>query len=121
MNIFERHNLPNDFDESLIEKSIPLNKIGINELGWKYEDVFNVLDFLCSRGYAILGGDVYSIKENSFESTFANWYLNRDKMQWDTFINVSKEKAVDYITAYNTRNKDKQDKLLYVLVYQQEK
>ena len=115
MNKIEKYSLPIEFPDNLLQKGIELESIGINEIGWEYEYVITVIEFICSRNYAILGGDVYSVKDNHFESTYDNWYLDKDeKITWEEYVKSSKQKTLSYINNYHSKNKDG---FIFVLVY----
>ncbi|WP_251862280.1 Imm40 family immunity protein [Clostridium sp. Marseille-Q2269] len=92
----------NDFPRELIEVGYSLKIIGINEIAWKEKDAMKVVDFLISKGYAILGGDVYSINGDGFESTYDSWYINKSTNQ--SFLEESRKKAFEYISEYAERN-----------------
>lgn len=76
--------------------------IGINEIVWKEKDAIKVVDFLITKGYAILGGDVYSIKGDDIELTYDSWYINKSTNQ--SFLEDSRKKAFEYISEYVGKN-----------------
>lgn len=113
-----KYNLPIDFNSDLLNKSIPLDTIGINELGWRFQDIKDVIEFFADKDYAILGGDIYIEREGRIQSTFDNWYLNRDNREWHDFVMKSKQKSIDYLQNYSERNKNNLESFIIVLVYE---
>ena len=93
---------PNDFPQELLSLGHSLESIGISEFAWKSEDALNVINFLVSKGYAILGGDVYVCTDKGFESIYDSWYVNKSVSE--RFIEESRDKAFEYIMKYTEIN-----------------
>ena len=60
--------------------------------------------------------DVYRINNSEIEFTYDIWSLNPDGKKWEDYVVESKEKALTYIKNYDSRNKDRRDKIFYVVV-----
>jgi hypothetical protein len=105
--------LPNDFPKQLIENGYSLEPIGITEMAWKCGDAIEVINYLASKGFAILGGDVYLKNDNGFESTYDSWYINKSTSQ--SFVEESRKKALEYISKYLINNGDK---YIYSLIFE---
>lgn len=104
----------NIFPENLLRNALNLNSIGISDLAWRDEFIFNSLDFLKSKDYMILGGDVYQIDEETgvIIPTGDNWYYNKNYNKSD--VPASYQKAHEYINNYKKRNGSK---YFYSLIY----
>ena len=112
-------NKKNVLHPSMIDSSITLEALGIDELAWRFEDVHHVIDYLVDNGYAILGGDVYSLLGNEINSTYDGWYLDRDVIvTWNNYMVQSKVFAHEYINSYHTKNGEH---YCYSLVYSKER
>ena len=90
-----------------------LESMDISEMAWKSQDALRVIDFLANKGYAILGGDVYTFDKNSIESTYDSWFTNRTI--GESFIEESKNKAFEYISEYSKNNGDN---YLYSIIFE---
>ena len=100
-----KESLPRDFPGDLFKSAYSLEHFGIVELAWKWLEAIKVVEFLCKKNCAVLGGDVYSLVDGELTSTYDSWYINKDKSQsWHEFVNESKIKAVSYIESYQVRN-----------------
>lgn len=103
----QKYRLPEDFPKELYALGYPLDEdFGFNEIVWNAVDIVKVIDFLCNRNYAILGGDVYQKIAGKFKLTYDNWYLNKENLSWDQYVTASKSKAILYINFYRDRNGD---------------
>lgn len=97
--------LPTDFPMDLLDSGCSLQSVGVSEIAWPYEDAIKVIKFLTSRGYAILGGDVYLRSDGKLTSTCDSWYATKDmSMPWEQFVVESMRIAVSYIELYHERN-----------------
>src|SRR5690625_4975332 len=97
--------LPSSFPSQLFEKGYSLEEIGFNEMAWKGKDVKRVIEFLVEEGFPILGGDVYTLKNEVFTPTYDGWFLNKDEgSSWEDFVLRSKEKALKYIDDYENND-----------------
>jgi hypothetical protein len=101
--------------KELLNVGQSLEPIGIFEMAWKSQDALKVIDILTSKGYAILGGDVYKYDENRIESTYDSWYIN--KAVGESFIEESRIKSREYIKEYSKNNGDR---YLYSIIFESE-
>ncbi|WP_047982135.1 Imm40 family immunity protein [Ornithinibacillus contaminans] len=114
MTDLNKFSLPSDFPLDLFERGHSLEQMGVNEIAWKINDVKAVIECLIENGYAILGGDVYSLEKGNFVPTYDSWFLNKDEqIPWDNFTVKSKEKALEYIDNYEKNGHE----YFFVLVY----
>lgn len=88
--------------QEILSVGISLEPLGISEIAWKCEDALVVINYITSKGYPILGGDVYSFNSDSIELTYDSWFLN--KADSNDFIIESKNKAIEYINDYSKNN-----------------
>jgi len=55
--------------------------------------------------YAILGGDVYLMKDGILNTTYDSWYFNRNETNSvRKFILESSKRAINYIIQYHDKN-----------------
>jgi len=88
--------------QEILSTGFNLESLEISEMAWKSQTAIAVIDFLFSKGYTILGGDVYVYKNDSVEITYDSWYLNETVSK--NFLQESKNKAIEYINKYSTLN-----------------
>lgn len=103
----------NSLPEEVLSTGHSLETVGIAEIAWKSQEALKVVEFLISKGYPILGGDVYAYDEKSLETTYDSWYV--DKMDTEEFVNESRKKALEYIVEYNKINGDD---YLYSIIFE---
>ena len=95
------------FSKEFLDRAFDLSYIGINEIAWKSDDALLAVNILAEKGYAILGGDVYSLVENKIKSTYDSWYHTKEEStNWKQYVIDSREKAISYIEFYSKRNGD---------------
>jgi len=99
--------------KELIKVGHSLESLGISEIAWESQDALKAIDFLASKGFAILGGDVYTYDKKGIQSTYDSWYIN--KKVSESFIQESRKKAFDYIIEYV---KDNGCNYLYSIVFE---
>ena len=83
-------------------KSLPLSALGCNEVAWKAENVFEVIDILLAQSVIILGGDVYRLCDSSIEITYDSWFYSGDGGRESSEESCSLAK--NYIQKYIDRN-----------------
>lgn len=83
----------------ILSNTIDLKSIGINEYAWKSKYALQIINFLTSNHYIILGGDVYEEKNNLIDFTYDSWYYDGDDD-----IEKSRKIAYNYITNYILEN-----------------
>jgi len=101
--------------ESLTAKGRSLEaELGVDEIAWPQEVVFDVIACLHERGAVILGGDVYVDHDGKLTSAYANWACERLPGETLQVHSVrSAEKATEYIRSYT---QPLEGKLYFVLV-----
>lgn len=60
-----------------IKNSFPhysLESLGIDGIAYPIEYAIQLIDMVETKNVAILGGDLYRMKDSSIESTYDNWY-----------------------------------------------
>lgn len=99
--------MPNGFPIKLLNVAKSLNHLGILDIAWDWESAIMVVEFLSDCNYAVLGGDVYRLNNDSLESTYDSWYLNKDMSKSrEQFVEETKSKAISYINQYHEINGD---------------
>lgn len=94
-----------ELPQELQKKGRSLSDLGLAEVAWLWKDALMVIDYLAANRVAILGGDVYKCLNGKMESTYDNWYLNRERDQsWESFVTASHRKAWEFIKGYHARN-----------------
>lgn len=98
----------NILPQALLNRGIFLReKIGVYEIGWKFDDVIKVLDVIKEKEMTVLGGDVYELNGGEIIITYDSWSFSGSN-----FIK-SFEKASEYINNYYKNNGDN---FIYTLV-----
>ena len=87
-----------------IDRGLKLIEIGINEIAFNKSDALKVLEELEKNSIAVLGGDVYYIKNNVITLTYDNWFINRNDEEWLLYVEKSIKKARSYIRIYDYMN-----------------
>ena len=91
----------NILPQALLNMGIFLrDKIGVYEIGWKFDDVIKVLDVIKEKEMTVLGGDVYELNGDEIIITYDSWSFSGSN-----FIK-SFEKASKYINNYYKNNGD---------------
>lgn len=98
--------IENFIDKSYIENGVSLKKLGINEVAFKKEDALKILGRLEKQNIAVLGGDVYVVKDNIITPTYDNWFINRNNEKWSLYVKKSIKKARLYINEYSYAKKN---------------
>ena len=89
----------NILPQELLDRGIFLrDKIGVYEIGWKFDDVIKVLDIIKEKEMVVLGGDVYELNGDEIIITYDSWSFSGSN-----FIK-SFEKASKYINNYYKNN-----------------
>ena len=89
----------NILPQSLLSRGIFLReKIGVYEIGWKFDDVIKVLDIIKEKEMVVLDGDVYGLNGYEVIITYDSWSFSGSN-----FIK-SFEKASKYINNYYKNN-----------------
>ncbi len=82
------------------------------EIGFKFEDVFNVIDLYEKEKIPILGGDVYKKVKNKFLPAYDNWCIDKEIYMTDKeYLEKSILETRIYIQNYS-----KKENIVFVLV-----
>lgn len=87
---------------NILGKGVSLSEIGINEYGYSWEYIDDVLAEIEKLNLTILGGDVYTFGDNGLMLTFDNWYYSLLDIPSDSILSV--DKAREYIHNYIDKN-----------------
>lgn len=99
--------------KNLIAHSYSLHHLGINNIGWTYNNINNVIEYLVEHNYIILGGDVYRLNGDIIKATYDSWYI--DTTNLDNIVLKGKTKAISYINNYQLQHGNH---YLYSLVFE---
>lgn len=93
-----------DYQHLLNSKGVPLDGLGIQEIGLTRDDALRAIGFLESKLIPILGGDVYFRRGSRIEIAYANWYTDpvAGEAQSD-FLVRSWNRAREYIKNFPER------------------
>ena len=88
----------NILPRSILENSISLNELGIKEVAFDQEHVYDVVNWCVKNKITILGGDVYKINCSKVESLGDSWYFEPNNLKTD--CENSCKKATEYVKKY---------------------
>ena len=92
----DRLNLP----PQLAATAVPVNELGVDEVGWSRADALRVLDALAGRPIAVLGGDVIE-RADRLRYANANWHTDQQSDEaFPTYAARSQQNAREYIQRY---------------------
>lgn len=95
------------FSKELLNAGRDVSQQKVKEIGWKSDCAIEAINVLKEKGFAILGGDIYLLKNDTFVSTYDNWFLDKNNsMSWEQFVFLSHEKAISYLKFYKKMNGD---------------
>lgn len=78
-----------------------LTVIGVRNWALDREKALNALTKLAKINVPVLGGDVYSVQDGVIDSTYDNWYCNRNNLESDSaYMERSISAARDYILKF---------------------
>ena len=98
----------NILPQALLNRGIFLReRIGVCEVGWKFDDIVKVLDIIKEKEMTVLDRDVYELNGDEIIITYDSWSFSGSN-----FIK-SFEKASEYINNYYKNNGDD---FIYTLV-----
>lgn len=104
-----------------IKNSFPhysLESLGIDGIAYPIEYAIQLIDMVKNKNVAILGGDLYRMKDSSIESTYDNWYCETLPIErLSDFVQRSHVTAKEYLTSYPVTLGDK-ILVLFVLEYE---
>ena len=107
-------NLP--IPETLKSFAIPMSHLGIRDIAWPRAQALEIVSALDGTAWAVLGGDVFVLRENAFAHAYANWHSDRraDETCSD-FVKRSHSETRSYIERYP----EKDATVSYGLVFKQ--
>lgn len=72
--------------------------LGVHDIAWHSELIFEVIDFLCSSSIMILGGDILVKKGDVYNFTGDSW--SEDGFDVERGCNAARKFIEEYITKY---------------------
>ena len=94
--------LKQEIKEKIIQKSLTLEKYGLNDLAWGKEDAKDLIQALMKDHIGILGGDVYRLKLDRLEPVYDNWSCEPMKAESEEeYYARSKAESLNYIENYS--------------------
>ena len=86
--------------QEMLEKTICLKELGIDEYGWSVPDVKVVFECLQMEHVAVVGGDVYYLlKSGEIEPAYANWHCEPEQESNQEFIKRSIAYSIEYVNS----------------------
>lgn len=79
-----------------------LTELGVASYAYTYQDMLAYIDWIGSKKFIILGGDVYVEGDRGLELTYDGWYYSPKNNDSDSFQSISVAK--DYINQYVDSN-----------------
>ena len=83
-------------------RGISLQDIGVNNFALDKTSTLEYFQKLFKEHVAILGGDVYLLKDGKLKLTYDNWYCNRGESEsMESYVARSIDEAKTYIENYS--------------------
>ena len=79
-----------------------LEEFGVTNYAYTFKDVLAYIDWIESKKFIILGGDVYVEGDRGLELTYDGWYYSPKNNDSDSLLSISVAK--DYISKYIDSN-----------------
>ena len=80
---------------------VSLESVGVNNYALNKTNALRLLDLLAEQKVAVLGGDVYVLKNNQLSLTYDNWYSDKGSSESDdAFCSRSISETEKYIKSY---------------------
>jgi hypothetical protein len=93
-----------EYRQLLTSKGVPLDGLGIREVGLSREDALIAIGFLEEKSIPIFGGDVYFRRGLKIETAYANWYSDPVPGEPPSeFLGRTWKRARDYIDDFPRR------------------
>lgn len=90
-----------ELNDKLKDKSISLEKFGLNDLAWKKEDAKSLLQSIRDDKIGVLGGEVFKMSSNQLIPLYDNWACEPQNSETDDeFYIRSKSESLKYIKNY---------------------
>lgn len=83
-------------------RGISLEEFGVTNYAYTFKDVLAYIDWIESKKFVILGGDVYSRQGDMFDLTYDSWYYSPKNKDNDSLKSISVAK--NYIKQYTNSN-----------------
>ena len=83
-------------------KGSSLAELDVASYAYTYQDMLAYIDWIGSKKFIILGGDVYVEGDRGLELTYDGWYYSPKNNDSDSFQSISVAK--DYINQYVDSN-----------------
>ena len=79
-----------------------LAELGVASYAYTYQDMLAYIDWIETKKFMILGGDVYVEGDEGFELTYDSWYYSPKNKDNDSLESISVAK--NYIKQYTNSN-----------------
>ena len=83
-------------------KGNSLAELGVASYAYTYQDMLEYIDWIESKKFVILGGDVYSRQGDMFDITYDSWSYSPKNKDNDSLESISVAK--NYIKQYTNSN-----------------
>ena len=83
-------------------KGSSLAELGVASYAYTYQDMLAYIDWIESKKFVILDGDVYSRQGDMFDITYDSWYYTPKNKDNDSLESISVAK--NYIKQYTNSN-----------------
>ena len=70
-------------------KGNSLAELGVASYAYTYQDMLEYIDWIESKKFVILGGDVYSRQGDMFDLTYDSWYYSPESKDNDSLKSIS--------------------------------
>ena len=108
--------LPADLpiSDALKSAAIPLGHLGVRDIASPRTQALEIVSALAGTPWAILGGDVFVVRQGAFAYALANWHSDRHADEsCSDFVQRSHDETRRYIERYPEKN----DTVSYGLVF----
>ena len=99
--------LKQEVKKKITQKSLSLERYGLNDLAWTKEDAKNLIRAIMRDRIGIFGGDVYKLNQDRLEPLYDNWCC--EPMNTETeeeYYSRSKIESLNYIENYAVKNEE---------------
>lgn len=94
-------NIPLEYAVLLSTSGLSLDSLGLRDVALLRSDALIAINALRKAGRAILGGDVYYLRNGRVESALANWYVDPKSDEYPaSYLQRSWDAAENYVKAY---------------------
>lgn len=97
-----------EYSPKVLEKAIDLEKFAYHGLGFKMDDLIDLIEAGEFDDFAILGGDVLNLENGKCTPLYDNWYVS-ERLSEESFQDYSKrsrEKTLHYLKNYQSSEND---------------